>query len=108
MGAAVVLKSANSRTQKHCIGIETTDSDQSERVKVRFRAQFSACCLIFHQSLMCVPDPSHVLIAQVILGFASAADAGSTITALHSLQLQHLDHMLSCRHAKWIHASLFV
>ena len=40
-----------------------------------------------------------MLIAQVILGFASAADAGSTITALHSLQLQHLDHMLSCRHA---------
>ncbi len=34
MGAAVVSTSANSRTQLHCIGIETTDSDQSVRVKV--------------------------------------------------------------------------
>lgn len=34
MGAAVVSTSANSRTQLHCIGIETTDSDQSLRVKV--------------------------------------------------------------------------
>jgi hypothetical protein len=36
MGAAVVLKTSNSRTQKHCIGIDTTDSEQSLRVKVRF------------------------------------------------------------------------
>jgi hypothetical protein len=34
MSAAVVSTSANSRTQLHCIGIETTDSDQSLRVKV--------------------------------------------------------------------------
>jgi hypothetical protein len=36
MGAAVVSTSANSRTQLHCIGIETTDSDQSLRVKVMY------------------------------------------------------------------------
>jgi hypothetical protein len=35
MGAAFVLKTSNSRTQKHCVGIDTTDSEQSLRVKVQ-------------------------------------------------------------------------
>ena len=34
MGAAVVLTSANSRSHKYCIGIDTTDSEVSHRVKV--------------------------------------------------------------------------
>ncbi len=46
MGAAVVLKTSNSRTQKHCIGIDTTDSEQSLRVKVRFISCFCASAFL--------------------------------------------------------------
>ncbi len=75
MGAAVVLKTSNSRTQKHCIGIDTTDSEQSLRVKVRF----VSCIFSLRFPQLIQHQPSLLLIRQSLHRWLSGLNPKQTL-----------------------------